>query len=81
MKPGGINIQKKQDTKAEYFKDTLRQIPVGTSVVLDHKKYYCNGWGQRCTLAHYASLLKRRGEGEWTIKHTERGMAEVTRVR
>jgi len=71
----------KKNTKAYYFKETLLHIAVGTKVILDHKKYYCIGWGQRCTLAHYAYQLKRKGEGEWSIKHTGSGVAEVTRIK
>ena len=50
-------------------------------VILDHEKFYCTGWGQRCTLAHYAYQLKRKGEGEWEIRHTNPGLAEVTRIK
>jgi len=59
----------------------LREIQVGTTVNLDHKKFYCEGWGQRCTLSHYAFQLKRKGEGEWKIRHIESGLAEVTRIK
>lgn len=79
-----IQIQKERTnkgSKAFFFKETLRQIPVGDKVILDHKKHYCTGWGQRCTLAHYVYLLKRRGEGEWEVKHSEPGIAEVTRIK
>lgn len=70
-----------KDSKGHYFKETLRQIKIGNKIILDHKKFYCKGWGERCTLAHYAYQLKRKGEGEWEIKHTESGLAEVTRIK
>ena len=71
----------KSISKANYFKETLKNIQIGSMVILDHKKFYCTGWGQRCTLAHYAYQLKRKGEGEWEIRHTNPGLAEVTRIK
>jgi|TARA_Y100000296_G_C4978686_1_gene159513 hypothetical protein len=56
-------------------------MDVGQAVRFDHTEFYCKGWGQRCTLAHYTSLLKTQGVGEWKIEHESVGMAIVLRTR
>ncbi len=53
----------------------------GQIVRFDHTEFYCKGWGQQCTLAHYVSILKAQGVGEWKIEHENPGMALVIRLR
>ena len=70
-----------KQSKASRFKEALCTMNVGTAVKFDHSEFQCTGQGQRCTLTHYTSLLKRQARGEWRVEHTAQGIATVLRIR
>ena len=74
------SIKTRPRSKASRFKDLLCTMNVGSSSKFDHKEFYCSGQGQRCTLTHYTSLLKQKGQGEWKVEHIEQGLAIVLRI-
>ena len=75
-----INSKYNKKSKGKRFKELLSTMVVGTPVKFDHTEFYCIGWGQRCTLNHYTSLLKRKGAGEWKVEHLGPGQAVVLRI-
>jgi ketosteroid isomerase-like protein len=72
--------KKSRQSKASRFQELLCTMEIGTAVKFDHTEFYCTGQGERCTLSHYTSLLKRKAKGEWKVKHTAIGMANVLRI-
>jgi len=70
-----------KQSKASRFKETLCTMYIGSAVKFDHTEFQCTGQGQRCTLTHYTSLLKRQAKGEWKVEHTAPGIATVLKLR